>query len=130
MEKLSYIVKNAIIENPLFGAKIEILNEDYCQGFDLEENNNNMTENMIKCFDKYSDDRIGEKSLGLRMARTLPCLNYLSAKLKNVPFFVTGAGNSFTDNLRDANECIQLLRLMSFSACLTCYVSDYNSYKE
>ena len=89
-----------------------------------------MTENMIKCFDKYSDDRIGEKSLGLRMARTLPCLYYLSAKLKNVPFFVTGAGNSFTDNLRDANECIKLLLLKSYSAVLTCYVSDFSSYKE
>ena len=121
---------NLIQENPPFGAKIEILNPEFCQGFDLEENNNNMTENMIKCFDKYSDDRIGEKSLGLRMARTLPCLYYLSAKLKNVPFFVTGAGNSFTDNLRDANECIKLLLLKSYSAVLTCYVSDFSSYKE
>ena len=123
-------LKNAILENPLFGAKIEILNEDYCQGFDLEENNNNMTENMIKCFNKYSDIRIGNESLGLRMARTLPCLNYLNAKLKNVPFFVTGVGNTFSDNLRDANECIKLLLVKSYSSVLTCYVSDYSSYKE
>ena len=27
--------ENLISENPVFWAKIEILNEDYCQGFDL-----------------------------------------------------------------------------------------------
>ena len=123
-------LKNAIMENPLFGAKIEILNEDFCQGFDLEDNNNNMSENMIKCFNKYSDIRIGNELLGLRMARTLPCLNYLNAKLKNVPFFVTGVGNTFSDNLRNVDECIKLLLLKSYSAVLTCYVSEYSSYKE
>ena len=87
-----------------------------------------MTENMIKCFDKYSDDRIGEKSLGLRMARTFPCLNYLNSKLINVLFFVIG--NSFIENLRDAIEWIKLLSIKSYSVVITCYISDYNSYKE
>lgn len=122
-------LKNLILENPLFGAKIEILNENFCQGIDLEENNNNMTDSMISCFNKYCDIRIGENALPLRMARTLPCLNYLNAKFKNVPFFVTGAGNTFTDNLRDANECIKLLYLKSYSSILTCYVSEFSSYK-
>ena len=75
-----------------------------------------MTENMKKCFNKYCDDRIGEESLDLRMARNLPCLNYLNSKLINVLFFVTG--NSFTDNLRDVNECIKLLSIKSYSAVI------------
>lgn len=123
-------LKNIITANPLFGAKIEILNEEFCNGVDLEESNNNMTDKMISSFDKYCDQRIGEKSLGLRLARSLPCLNYLTAQFKNVPIFMTGAGNTFSCNPRNADECIQLLRLKSFSACLTCYVSDYDSYKE
>ena len=64
------------------------------------------------------------------MARDLPCLNYLTAKFKNVPIFVTGAGNTFTGNARDGNECIQLIRLINFSAIFTCYISNYNNYKE
>jgi hypothetical protein len=123
-------LKNIISAKPLFGAKIEILNEEFCNGVDLEESNNNMTDKMISSFDKYCDERIGEKSLGLRLARSLPCLNYLTARFKNVPIFMTGAGNTFSCNPRNADECIQLLRLKSFSACLTCYVSDYDSYKD
>ena len=123
-------LKNLILENPPFGAKIEILNEDFCSGIDLEESNNYVTEKMITCFNDYCNQRVGNNAVELRLARPLPCLNYLTGQFKNVPIFVTGAGNTFTGNVRDANECIQLLRLISFSACLTCYVSDYNNYKE
>ena len=125
LEKLRALFK----ENPLFGAKIEILNEELCSGVDLEESNNNMTENMIKCFNNYSQQRMGNDIQAMRLARELPCLNYLIARFKNIPIFVTGAGNTFTGNVRDANECIQLVRLMNFITCITCYVSDYNKYK-
>ena len=123
-------LKKLIQDNPPFGAKIEILNENLCEGVDLEENNNNLTEEMIKCFSEYCDERVGYEAVGLRLARSFPCLNYLSAQFKNVPIFVTGAGNTFTGNPRDPNECIQLLRVASFNAVLTCYVSDFNNYKK
>lgn len=57
-------------------------------------------------------------------------MNYLSAQFKNVPIFVTGAGNAFTGNPRDPNECIQLIRIASFNSVLTCYVSDFINYKK
>ena len=123
-------LKKLIQDNPPFGAKIEILNENLCEGVDLEENNNNLTEEMIKCFSEYCDERVGYEAVGLRLARSFPCLNYLSAQFKNVKIFVTGAGNTFTGNPRDPNECIQLLRVASFNAVLTCYVSDFNNYKK
>ena len=123
-------LKKLIQDDPPFGAKIEILNENLCEGVDLEENNNNLTEEMIKCFSEYCDERVGYEAVGLRLARSFPCLNYLSAQFKNVPIFVTGAGNTFTGNPRDPNECIQLLRVASFNAVLTCYVSDFNNYKK
>ena len=123
-------LKKLIQDNPPFGAKIEILNENLCEGVDLEENNNNLTEEMIKCFSEYCDERVGYEAVGLRLARSFPCLNYLSAQFKDVPIFVTGAGNTFTGNPRDPNECIQLLRVASFNAVLTCYVSDFNNYKK
>ena len=123
-------LKKLIQDDPPFGAKIEILNENLCEGVDLEENNNNLTEEMIKCFSEYCDERVGYEAVGLRLARSFPCLNYLSAQFKDVPIFVTGAGNTFTGNPRDPNECIQLLRVASFNAVLTCYVSDFNNYKK
>ena len=123
-------LKKIILENPPFGAKIEILNEQLCSGIDFEEKNNNMSEKMINCFSEYCDERVGNQALGLRLARTLPCLNYLCEELKGVPIFVTGAGNTFSGNPRDFNECIQLIRLASFNAIMTCYVSDFNLYKE
>ena len=117
-------------ENPPFNSKIEILNEDICSGVDLEESHNNMTENMIKSFDTFCKNRLRTESVGLRLARSLPCLNYLTANFKNVPIFVTGAGNTNTDNPRDANECIDINRIISFTTCIACYVSDFNSYKQ
>ena len=123
-------LKKIIQENPPFGAKIEILNEQFCSGVDFEERNNNMTEKMINCFSEYCDQRIGNPALGLRLARTLPCLDYLCEELKGVPIFVTGAGNTFTGNPTDPNECIQLIRVASFNAVMTCYVSDFSTYKE
>ena len=122
-------LKTLFSENPPFGAKIEFLNEELCSGIDLEESNNNMTEKMIQTFNTYSQKRMGNDIQAMRMARELPCLNYLTYKFKNVPIFVTGAGNTFTGNVRDGNECIQLIRLMNFSTCFTCYVTDYNNYK-
>ena len=123
-------LKQLIQSNPPFGAKIEISNEEFCSGVDLEENNNNLTEDMINCFSNYCDERVGYEALGLRLARSFPCLTYLSGIFKNIPIFVTGAGNTFTGNPRDANECIQLIRAASFNAVITCYVSDFNNYKK
>ena len=122
-------LKNLFTNNPPFGAKIEILNEQFYPGIDLEETNNNMTEEMINCFSQYCEERVGNSTLGLRSARSLPFLNYLSGTLKDVPIFITGAGNTFTGNPRDANECIQLIRVASFNSILTCYINDYNTYK-
>ena len=125
-EKLEKLIK----ENPPFGAKIEISDVELCYGFDLEENNNNMSEKMVNIFSGFCNQRIGNEALGLRLARSMPCLNYLSAKFKNVPFFVTGAGNTYFGNPRESNEGIQLSTLIDFSTCLTCYISEYNKYKE
>lgn len=123
-------LKKLITENPPFGAKIEILNEDFCSGVDLEESKNNMTEKMITCFNKYSKIRMGKDILGLRLARSLPCLNYLTGKFKNVPIFMTGAGNALQGFPRDKNESLGLRKLRNFCALLACYVSDYASYKD
>jgi acetylornithine deacetylase/succinyl-diaminopimelate desuccinylase-like protein len=123
-------LKKLFLENPPFGAKIEILNEDFNSGIDLEESNNNITEKMISTFNVYCQERYDRDIQALRMSRDLPCLNYLTAKFKNVPIFVTGAGNTFTGNARDGNECIQLIRLINFSAIFTCYISNYKNYKE
>ena len=123
-------LKKLFEDNPPFGAKIEILNEDLCSGIDLEESQNNLSEKMISCFSEYCDQRIGYDAVGLRLARSMPFMNYLTAELKNANIFVTGCGNTFSGNPRDANECIQLIRVASFCACLTCYVSDYSKYKE
>ena len=123
-------LKTLIQNNPPFGAKIEISNENLCEGVDLEESNNNLTEDMINCFSTYCDERVGYEALGLRLARAFPCLNYLSALFKNVPIFVTGAGNTFTGNPRGANEGIQLFRVANFNAVIACYVSDFNNYKK
>lgn len=122
-------LKHLFTDNPPFGAKIEILNEQLCPGIDLEETNNNISEEMINCFSEYCEERVGNPLLGLRLSRTLPFINYLSGNLKDVPIFITGAGNTFTGNPRDANECIQLIRVASFNSILTCYISDFNAYK-
>ena len=122
-------LENIFLDNPPFGAKIEILNPQFCPGIDLEEINNNMTEEMINCFSEYCEERVGNSVLALRSSRALPFLNYLSANLKNVPIFITGAGNTFTGNPRDANECIQLIRAVNFNSILTCYINDFNVYK-
>ena len=123
-------LEKLFLNNPPFGAKIEILNPQFCAGIDLEQNNNNMTEEMINCFSKYCEERVDNPVVGLRLSRASPFLNYLSANLKDVPIFITGAGNTFTGNPRDANECIQLIRLVNFNSVLTCYISDFNDYKE
>jgi acetylornithine deacetylase/succinyl-diaminopimelate desuccinylase-like protein len=123
-------LKKIIEANQPFGGKVEISNENLCEGIDLEESNNNLTEEMINSFNGYCDERVSYEAVGLRLDRTLPCLNYLSAQFKNVPIFVTGAGNAFTGNPRDPNECIQLIRIASFNSVLTCYVSDFINYKK
>ena len=124
--KLDEIINNF----PPFHAQIGIENDEYCSGVDLEESNNMMTENMIKCFNSYCTQLIGSDSLPLRMARSLTCLNYLTATFPNVPIFMTGAGDTDTGNPRNGDENISLSKLKNFSTCLTCYVSDYGSYKE
>ena len=119
-----------ITKDPIFNAIIEFPNQEFCNGVDLEDCNNLMTENMITCFNGYCEKKIGTDSVPLRMARSLPCLNFLTVELKNVPIFMTGAGDTDTGNPRNGDENISLSKLKDFSTCLTCYVSDYGSYKE
>lgn len=119
-----------ISKEPIFNAIINFENEELCNGVDLEESNNMMTENMISCFNGYCTQLIVSDSLPLRMARSLTCLNYLTATFKDVPIFMTGAGDTDTGNPRNGDENISLSKLKNFSTCLTCYVSDYASYKE
>ena len=119
-----------ITKDPPFNAIIDFPTYEVCSGVDLEDCNNMMTEKMINCFNGYCEKKIETDSLPLRMARSLPCLNFLTAKLKDVPIFMTGAGDTDTGNPRNGDENISLSKLKDFSTCLTCYVSDYRSYKE
>ena len=48
----------------------------------MEESNNNITEKMISTFNVYCQERYDRDIQALRMARDLPCLNYLTAKFK------------------------------------------------
>jgi len=123
-------LKDEITKDPLFNANIDFPTEEFCNGIDLEDCNNMMTENMITCFNGYCEKKIGNDSVPLRMARSLPCLNYLTAELKNVPIFMTGAGDTDTGNPRNGDENISLSKLKDFSTCLTCYVSDFINYKK
>ena len=122
-------LKEAFTNNPPFGAKIEISNEDVCPGVDLETSNNNITEAMVKSFDSFCEKMKRQSTLAVRMGRSFHGLYYLTQKFKNVPIFVTGCGNTFTDKVRDADECINLIRLINYTACLTYYACDYNNYK-
>lgn len=122
-------LKEVLTTNPPFGAKIEILNEDLCSGVDLEKSNNNITEKMITNFNKYCTQLKRESTLAMRMGRSFPGLFYLTQQYKNVPIFVTGCGNTFTDKVRDGDECINLVRLINYTSCLTYYLCDFNEYK-
>ena len=70
-----------------------------------------------------------DTTLGVRMSRSFPGLYYLTQKFKNIPIFVTGGANTFSDKVRDGDECISLIRLINYTACLTYYACDYNNYK-
>ncbi len=63
------------------------------------------------------------------MGRSFPGLYYLTQKFQNVPIFVTGCGNTFTDNVRDGNECINLVRLINYTSCLAYYICDFSQFK-
>ena len=122
-------LKELFTINPPFGAKIEILNEDICQGVDLEHSNNIITKEMISSFDSFCTKMKRSSTLALRMSRSFPGLYYLTQKFKNVPIFVTGGANTFTDKVRDGDECISLTRLINYTSCLTYYACDFNNYK-
>ena len=122
-------LKEVLTTNPPFGAKIEILNEDLCSGVNLEKSNNNITEKMITNFNKYCTQLKRESTLAMRLGRSFPGLFYLTQQYKNVPIFVTGCGNTFTDKVRDGDECINLVRLINYTSCLTYYLCDFNEYK-
>ena len=122
-------LKNLFTSNPPFGAKIEISNEEIIPGVDLNKTNNNITEKMITSFDKYCTQMKRESTLAVRMGRSFPGLYYLTQKYEKIPIFVTGGGNTFTDNVRDGNECISLVRLINYTACLAYYVCDFPNYK-
>lgn len=122
------LLKNQFLENPLFNAHIEIFNEELISGIDLEEDDI-IPEKMINSFDGFIQSRTGKKLQALRLCRDLPCLNYLNGMFKDVPIVVTGAGNTFSGNVREGNECLSIMRVINFSTCLACFVSDYNNYK-
>ena len=122
-------LKELFTSNPPFNAKIEISNEEICQGIDLEQSNNIISEEMIKSFNNFCTQMKREETIAVRMGRTCPCLYYLAQNFENVPIFATGCGNTFTDNVRDGNECINLIRLINYSSCLTYYLCDFNNYK-
>lgn len=84
---------------------------------------------MITSFDKYCTQMKRESTLAVRMGRSFPGLYYLTQKYEKIPIFVTGGGNTFTDNVRDGNECISLVRLINYTACLAYYVCDFPNYK-
>ena len=122
-------LKEVFTNQPAFNAKIEILNEDICPGVDLEKSNNFINQKMIDSFDKWRQQMKREENLPVRMGRSFPGLYYLTQKFKNVPIFVTGCGNTFTDNVRDGNECINLVRLINYTSCLAYYICDFSQFK-
>ena len=122
-------LKEVFTNQPAFNAKIEILNEDICPGVDLEKSNNFINQKMIDSFDKWRQQMKREENLPVRMGRSFPGLYYLTQKFQNVPIFVTGCGNTFTDNVRDGNECINLVRLINYTSCLAYYICDFSQFK-
>ena len=122
-------LKELFTSNPPFGANIEISNEDICPGVDLEQSNNNITEAMINSFDSFCEMMKRESTLAVRMGRSFPGLYFLTKKFENVPIFVTGCGNTFSDKVREGNESINLIRLINYTTCLTYYACDYVHYK-
>ena len=122
-------LKELFTSNPPFNAKIEIFNEEICSGADLEKSNNLITDKMISSFDSFCTKMKRDTTLGVRMSRSFPGLYYLTQKFKNIPIFVTGGANTFSDKVRDGDECISLIRLINYTACLTYYACDYNNYK-
>ena len=121
-------LKQLFTATPPFGAKIEILNEEISPGVDLDKTNNNMTQKMITSFDKFCEKLQRDSTLAVRMGRSFPGLYYLTQKFEKIPIFVTGGGNTFSDNVRDGNECISLIRLINYTACLSYYVCDFPNY--
>ena len=122
-------LKQLFTTNPPFGAKIEILNEEIIPGVDLEKTNNNVTEKMIKSFDTFCEKMQRQLTLAVRMGRSFPGLYYLTQKYEKIPIFVTGGANTFSDNVRDGNECISLIRLINYTSCLAYYLCDFPNYK-
>ena len=123
-------LKQIFTSNPPFNAKIEISNEEICPGVDLQQSNNIISEAMINSFNKFCTEMKRETSVAVRMGRSFPGLYYLTQKFDNVPIFVTGCGNTFTDNVRDGNECVNLIRIIYYGACLTYYLCDFENYKK
>ena len=121
-------LKKKITENPLFNAKIEILNEELIPGIDLETNKSFLTNEQFELLKTLSKAKIKKEIQPLRLARELPSMKYLADCYNNVPIFVTGAGDTFSGNIRNPDECIRLLRLADFSTIIACYISQYNSF--
>ena len=123
-------LKELLTTDPPYGAKIEISNEEVFPGVDLETSNNLITQEMIDSFNKYCTQmKRDDPTIAVRMGRTFPGLYYLTQEFKDVPIFVTGCGNTFSDKVRDGDECINLIRLINYTSCLTYYVCDFNNYK-
>lgn len=111
-----------------FNAKVEIENVELIQGIDLD-NTNTMPEKMLTSINNYSNELLDRDIQAFRLSSELLCLNYLTGMFKDVPIFVTGGGDNYTGNTRGGNECIRFVRIIKFSTFLTCFVSDFQNYK-
>ena len=121
-------LKTKLTENVPFNAKIEIENVELIQGIDLD-NTNTISEDMLNSIDGFTKQLTNKNIQAFRICDSLLCLNYLTGMFKDVPILVTGGGENFTGNTRGGNECLRMVRIIKFSTCLACFISDFENYK-
>ena len=115
-------------ENVPFNAIVEIENVELIQGIDLD-NTNTMSENMLNSIDGFTKELTNYNIQAFRICDSLLCLNYLTGMFKDAPVLVTGGGENYTGNTRGGNECLRMVRIINFSTCLACFISDFENYK-